>query len=194
MKVDVHRTFFTVLRQALICVGIIVSFLLATPHPPLLYAEPLISLNIENADLVSTLKEMADLAGLNVIITDDVRGTVTLRLKDVSVKDAFEVLLKITGLTQVQTGSVVGILPGARLLEQLSQEAETRALDHGAFRVEVVRLEYARARELAPILATLLTPWGTVAVDNRTNSLLIRDVPESSIFGQIQSGSMNRDP
>jgi type IV pilus assembly protein PilQ len=50
----------------------------------------------------------------------------------------------------------------------------------------VVPLRYAKAAELAPLLATLLSPWGTIAVDERTNSLIIRDIPESPMFQNHQ--------
>jgi type II secretory pathway component GspD/PulD (secretin) len=46
----------------------------------------------------------------------------------------------------------------------------------------VVPLRYVKAAKLAPLLATLMSPWGTIAVDERTNGLIIRDIPESPIF------------
>ena len=113
-----------------------------------LHAQPLVYLNMRDADVVKTLRTLADLGDLNMVISPDVDGTVTLRLKGVPVEDALEILIKTTGLAQVRKGSVIGVLPREALLEHQKQKAEARALGLGAFRTQVVRLQYARAAEL----------------------------------------------
>jgi hypothetical protein len=72
----------------------------------------------------------------------------------VSAKDAFETLLDSTGLAKVQKGSVIGILPRGSLLRQQQQKDQARGLTPGEFRTEVVKLEYAKAMELAGTLAS----------------------------------------
>lgn len=161
-------------------------FLLGRPAPAFAQAQSLVSLNVRAADLVNTLRSLAEMGGLNVIISPDVRGTVTLRLKDVPAEDAFEIVVKTTGLAQVRKGSVISILPYERLLRQQRQEAEARAQPPISLRTEIVKLQFARATELARILASFLSRWGKIAADNRTNSLIIRDSADSSIFQLIE--------
>ena len=161
--------------------GILLFFTTAPAAAPA-QAHSLISLDLRNADLVDVLRTLAQIGGLNVIISSEVKGTVTVQLSDVSAKDAFETLLDSTGLAKVQKGSVIGILPRGSLLRQQQERDQARGLTPGDFRTEVVKLEYAKATELARTLASFLSPWGSIAADRRTNSLIIRDVSESAIF------------
>ena len=145
-------------------------------------AQSSISLDLRDADLVDVLRMLAQVAGLNVIISSEVKGTVTVQLSDVSAKDAFQILLDTAGLVKVQKRFVIGILPREMLLRYQQQRDQARGLAPGEFRTEVVKLDYAKAMELAKTLASLLSPWGSIAADRRTNSLIIRDVSESAIF------------
>ena len=137
------------------------------------HAQPLVSLNVRDADVVKTLRMLAELGNLNVVISPDVRGSITLRLEDVPVEDALDIVVTTTGLSQVRKGSVIGVLPREALLEHRKQLAEMRSMGHGEFRTQVVRLNYARATELVHILAPMLSPWGTITPDERTNSLIV---------------------
>jgi type IV pilus assembly protein PilQ len=107
--------------------------------------------------------------------------TLVDRLQGVSVEEALEALLGSTGLAQVRRGAVTGIL-SETLLKQHRLQAERHTLGMAPLRTAVVPLHYSKAAELAPVLAALLSPWGTIAVDERTNSLVIRDIPESPVF------------
>ena len=160
----------------------ILLFFTATPAAVLAEAQSSISLDVRNADLVDVLRLLAQIGGLNVIISSEVKGTVTIHLKEVSAEDFFEILLDTAGLAKVQKGSVIGILPRGTLLRQQQQSDQARGLTLGEFRTEVVKLEYAKATELARTLASFLSPWGSIAADRRTNSLIIRDISESAIF------------
>jgi type IV pilus assembly protein PilQ len=170
--------------SCVLALGILLFFtanLAAAPEQ----AEPSISLNVRHADLVDLLRMLAQIGGLNVIISSEVKGTVTVQLDHVSAKDAFEILLDTAGLAKVQKGSVIGILPQGTLLRQQQQSDQARGLTPSEFRTEVVKLEYAKATELAGTLASFLSPWGTIAADRRTNSLIIRDISESAIFSSF---------
>ena len=149
-------------------------------------AQPRISLEVRDADVRETLRLLTEAGGLNLVIGPDVQGTVTLRLRNVPVEDALQIVLKTTGLVQVRVGTTVGVLSREAWLRQQRQQVELHTLGMGPTRMAVVPLRYAKAAELAPLLATLLSPWGSVAVDARTNSLVIRDIPESSIFQKPQ--------
>ena len=76
-------------------------------------------------------------------------------------------------------------MPHGTLLRQQQERAEARGLAPVEFRTEVVKLEYAKATEVARTLAPFLSPWGSMAADRRTNSLIIRDISESAIFNSF---------
>jgi type IV pilus assembly protein PilQ len=160
--------------------------LLSIAWTPSVQAQARVSLNVRNADMRETLRMLTEAGGLNVVIGPDVTGTVTLRLQDVPVEDALQIVLKTTGLVQVREGTTIGILSRETWLRQQRQQVELHTLAMGRTRTAVVPLQYAKAAELAPLLATLLSPWGTIAVDERTNSLIIRDLPESPMFQKPQ--------
>ena len=163
------------------CITAVLVFLTLS-GPPGAQAQHRVSLDARNADIRATLRRLTAAGGLNVVIGPDVTGTVTLRLRDVPVEEALQLALNTTGLVQVREGTTVGILSREGWLRQQRQQAELHTLGRGRTRMAVVRLRYAKAAEVAPLLATLLSPWGTLAVDERTNSLIIRDMAESPLF------------
>jgi type II secretory pathway component HofQ len=146
-----------------------------------------ISLDLRDADLVATIRLLAEIGGLNVVINEEVKGTVTVRVEDVSVDDALEVLFRTAGLAETRKGSLIGILPRETLLKQQREEAEARARPPVSFRTEIVKLQFANAMDLARTLTPFLSRWGKIATDKRTNSLIIRDTPNSSVFQLIGS-------
>jgi type II secretory pathway component HofQ len=181
----------TLIASCVLALGILLSFT-AIPVVRAARAQSSISLDVRNADLVDVLRMLAQIEGLNVIISSEVKGTVTVQLSDVSAKDAFETLLDTAGLVKVQKGSVIGILPRGTLLRQEQQREQARRLTPGDFRTEVIKLDYAKATELAKTLASFLSPWGSIAADRRTNSLIIRDVSESAIFNPLLTSNKSR--
>jgi type II secretory pathway component HofQ len=181
------------IASCVLAFGILLSFT-AIPAVQPAQAQSSISLDVRNADLIDMLRMLAQIEGLNVIISSEVKGTVTVQLSDVSAKDAFETLLDTAGLVKVQKGSVIGILPRSTLLRQEQQREQARRLTPGDFRTEIIKLDYAKATELARTLASFLSPWGSIAADRRTNSLIIRDVSESAIFNPLlTSNNPTRD-
>jgi type II secretory pathway component HofQ len=181
------------IASCVLAFGILLSFT-AIPVVRAARAQSSISLDVRNADLIDMLRMLAQIEGLNVIISSEVKGTVTVQLSDVSAKDAFETLLDTAGLVKVQKGSVIGILPLGSLVKQEQQREQARRLTPGDFRTEIIKLDYAKATELARTLASFLSPWGSIGADRRTNSLIIRDVSESAIFNPlVTSNNPTRD-
>jgi type IV pilus assembly protein PilQ len=162
----------------------VLFFLLSLGQTSLPCAQTRISIAARHADVRETLRMITEMGGLDVVIGPDVTGTVTLRLQDVPVEDALQTVLNTAGLVQVREGKTIGILSREAWLQRQRQQAELQILGRARTRLAIVPLHYAKAAELAPLLATLLSPWGTIAVDERTNSLVIRDIPESPMFQQ----------
>ena len=139
-----------------------------------------ISLDFKDADIQNVLRVLADVSGLNIIATDDVKGKVTLHLSDVPWDQALDLVLRSNRLEKTQEGNVVRISTVARLKEErealrAAQDAE-RELE--PLRVKYVRVNYARADEaLIDKVKGVLTERGSVTFDDRTNTIIVRDIP-----------------
>jgi type IV pilus assembly protein PilQ len=142
------------------------------------YTGRLISLDLQDTDIDNALRIIAEVSNLNIIASDDVTGKVTLRLIDVPWDQALDVILKTNGLDKVQEGNVIRIAP----VEKLRQEREMLRMAQQAeeelqpLRVQYIRVSYAKAAELQPLVETVITERGTVASDERTNQLIVKDI------------------
>ena len=142
-----------------------------------------ISLDFKDADIQNVLRVLADVSGLNIIATDDVKGKVTLHLNDVPWDQALDLVLRSNRLEKTQEGNVVRISTVARLKEErealrAAQEAE-RELE--PLRVKYIRVNYAKADEtLIEKVKGVLTDRGSVTFDDRTNTIIIRDIPRGT--------------
>jgi type IV pilus assembly protein PilQ len=143
-----------------------------------------IDLKVTNADVTEVLRTFAQISGLNIVVQPGVSGTVTAELENVPWDQAFEEVLKINNLGFEREGNVIRIAPNS-VLRQEAQErqqlAQARALVI-PLRTVMRRLSYARAPEVANLLrsgtAGLLTQRGSVIVDDRTNTLIIKELPD----------------
>ena len=144
------------------------------------YTGRLISLDLQDTDIDNALRIIAEVSNLNIIASDEVTGKVTLRLIDVPWDQALDVILKTNGLDSVTEGNVIRIAP----VEKLRQEREAlrdakqaaRALED--LTVKYRRVSYARADDLREQVEAVLTERGTVAIDDRTNQLIIKDIKQ----------------
>lgn len=143
-----------------------------------------ISLNFHDAELGSVLAAIAEFTGLNIVVGNGVSGRVTLRLDQVPWRQAFDLVLRSQGLVSQRQGDVIlvtaqgGAVAGASLNTTIASAAPLPPLGW-----EQVRLRYARAADMATLLRGdqglgLLSERGRVAVDRRTNTLLVQDTPE----------------
>ena len=140
-----------------------------------------ISLNFQDIEVRSVLQLLADFTGINIVASDDVTGSVTLRLEQVPWDQALDFILKSKGLTKRESGNVLLIAPSEQMAirEQVELAAEEQAQVLSPLRSEMIRLNYANASDLEAIIKnennSLLSPRGQISVDERTNTLLIRD-------------------
>lgn len=140
-----------------------------------------ISLDFRDADVRNILKLIAEISELNMIIGDEVKGRMTIKLVDVSWDEVLEVILQSQSLGMVRMGNVIRVAS----LEKLRKEEETQlALKRSKekmedLRTELVRLNYAIAKDMIPVLKMFLSERGTVIADERTNTLIIRDASEN---------------
>lgn len=138
-----------------------------------------ISLDFKDADIGNILRLMAEVSNLNIIAGEDVKGKVSLRLVDVPWEQAFDIILKTNGLGRTQEGNVVRIMP----IMKIKQESEEAAASKKAkekledLEVKLLSVNYAKASELEPQVKGMLSDRGTISVEPRTNTLIIKDTP-----------------
>ena len=165
----------------LIGISVLSSQLKSLAQPLAQYGGRRITLDFVDADLRNILKLIAELNELNIVAGDDVRGRVTIRLVDVPWDQALEVILQSQSLGMVRIGNVIRIAPIERLRREREDElASKRAVEKlGDLRTGMIHLKYANARNMVPVVEKFLSERGTVSADERTNTLIIRDISKN---------------
>ena len=150
----------------------------AGPAPQKWSGEP-ISVNLKDVDLKDFFRLIHEISGLNIVVDPDVSGSVTLVLIDVPWDQALDIVLRNNGLSSTLEGNVLRIATRNRLkTEQEENRDLAKAREEAAEPVvHTVQLSYAQASELENTLKRFLSSRGEIIRDNRTNTLIIRDVP-----------------
>jgi type IV pilus assembly protein PilQ len=142
------------------------------------YAGRRISLDFKDVQIADVLRLIAEVSDLNIIAGDEVQGTVTIRLVDVPWDQALDVILLTKGLGFVRVGNVLRIAPA----EILKVEEEVRLQERRNkekledLEVKLQPVNYASVDDVSELVRRLLSPRGTVNTDNRTNTLIIKDI------------------
>ncbi|WP_084155670.1 type IV pilus secretin PilQ [Halomonas halocynthiae] len=149
------------------------------------YSGKHISLNFQDIEVRSVLAIIAEFTGLNLVASDSVTGRVTLNLDDVPWDQALDLVLKSHGLASRQRGNVIVVAPALELSQRESQALVTRSQQQALvpLQTQYIPIRYARAEQLAKLVRSeggfgLLSERGRVAVDARTNTLLVQDTSE----------------
>jgi len=149
------------------------------------YVGDRLSLNFQDIEVRSVLQLIADFTGLNVVVSDSVRGNITLRLQDVPWDQALDIILKTKGLDKRQRGNVLLIAPAEEIAnrERVQLESQKQVRELAPLRSEFIQVNYAKASDLASLIgskdAALLSERGTVKIDARTNTLIVNDTDQS---------------
>jgi len=156
-----------------------------------------VTFNFQDIPVRSALQLIADISGLNLVASDSVGGSVTLRLVNVPWDQALDVILRAKSLDKRRNGNVVWVAPQAELAkyEQDLADAKLKAQDTAELVTDYVPISYGKASDIAKLLTTgsmqssggtggantqrgFLSPRGSVSFDVRTNTLLLNDTPE----------------
>lgn len=136
--------------------------------------------SFKNADISNILKFIAKVSGLNMVINPNVTGKFTCELVQVPWDQALEIMLKVNGLDMIQEGNILRI----GRVEDLAQEAkrrqelrEAREME-GNLEVSTRTLSFAKVNDVQAILKKQMSPRGELVIDERTNTLIISEVPE----------------
>jgi type IV pilus assembly protein PilQ len=146
--------------------------------PQKVYTGRKLSLDFKDADIKNILRLIAEVSNLNIIVADEVTGKITMRLVDVPWDQALDIVLQSKNLDKRQVGNVVRIAPvdvlrkedQARLQEQKSREGLEPLVS------ELIPVNYATAKEIMPQVKSILSERGDVKADERTNTLIIKDI------------------
>jgi type IV pilus assembly protein PilQ len=145
------------------------------------YSGERLSLNFQDIEVRSVLQLIADFTGINVVVSDTVGGSLTLRLKNVPWDQALDIILKTKGLAMRQTGNVMLIAPSEEIAarEKLELESQKQIEELEPLYSEFMQINYAKADVIATLLkspeTSLLSERGMVTTDERTNTLLVQD-------------------
>ncbi|MFT5033067.1 MAG: type IV pilus assembly protein PilQ [Bacteroidia bacterium] len=152
------------------------------------YVGEKLSLNFQDIEVRAVLQLIADFTELNLVASDTVSGSITLRLKNVPWDQALELVLKTKGLGKRLVGNVLMVAPAAEIAERERQEIESQkqVQELAPLRSEFVRIRYADAKDLMGVFERksrgdkdegddILSERGRVVLESRTNSLLITE-------------------
>jgi type IV pilus assembly protein PilQ len=140
--------------------------------------DELVDIDLHRADVRHALELLAEIAGLHLVFGDEVAGQVTLTLRQVRWSDALRVILRAHGLELERHGDILLVTPAQQFADGRTRELEAReqCQQSAPLRTRILRLSHATAAAMAPVVRATLSPRGSVQVDARTNSLIIRDV------------------
>jgi type IV pilus assembly protein PilQ len=162
------------------------------------YSGERLTLNFQDIDVRAVLQLLADTSGQNIVVSDSVQGSLTLRLQNVPWDQALDIVLRTKGLGMRRRDNVilVGLSDELANREKAELQAKKEVEELAPLRTEYLQVNYAKAAELQalikgrPISASggaaaaggaansLLSPRGTVSIDERTNTLLVQDTPD----------------
>jgi type IV pilus assembly protein PilQ len=149
------------------------------------YSGERLTLNFQDIDVRPVLQLLADTSGQNIVVSDSVKGRVTLRLQNVPWDQALDIVLRTKGLDMRRKNNVIIVAPQAELAAQEKAElaAQKDIQDLAPLRTEFLQVNYAKATEIARLVksgggGSLLSARGSVTVDERTNTMLVQDTAE----------------
>ncbi|RZV36862.1 MAG: type IV pilus secretin PilQ [Chromatiales bacterium] len=144
-----------------------------------------LSLNFQDIETRSVLQLLAETSGKNIVVSDTVQGNVTLRLRNVPWDQALDIVMTTKGLDMRQNGNVIMVAPAEEIAarETADLEAQLAIQELEPVYSEFLQVNYAKAGDLSDLIigtesGSMLSERGSIAVDDRTNTLLVQDTAE----------------
>ncbi len=140
-----------------------------------------VTLNFQDIETRAVLQLLAEISGRNIVVSDTVQGNVTLRLNSVPWDQALDIVLTTKGLDMRQNGNVIIVAPAEEIAarEKADLEAKQAIQELEPLFSEFLQVNYAKASDLAALIKegenSMLSERGSVAIDERTNTLLVQD-------------------
>ncbi|MDH3339240.1 MAG: type IV pilus secretin PilQ, partial [Gammaproteobacteria bacterium] len=146
-----------------------------------------LTLNFQDIETRAVLQLLAETSGRNIVVSDTVQGNVTLRLRNVPWDQALDIVMTTKGLDMRQNGNVIIVAPAEEIAarETADLEAKQAISELEPLYSEFLQVNYAKATDLSNLISggggaanSLLSDRGSIAVDDRTNTLLVQDTAE----------------
>jgi len=145
-----------------------------------------LTLNFQDIETRAVLQLLAETSGRNIVVSDTVQGNVTLRLRNVPWDQALDIVMTTKGLDMRQNGNVIIVAPAEEIAarETADLEARNAISELEPMYSEFLQVNYAKASDLATLIGetggsgTMLSDRGSIAVDDRTNTLLVQDTAD----------------
>ncbi|MCG8556574.1 MAG: type IV pilus secretin PilQ [Proteobacteria bacterium] len=140
-----------------------------------------IDLDFKDADIHNLLRLISEVGNVNVVTSDEVQGSVTIRMRNVPWDQALDVILQAKGLGMVRRANLLRVAPMTTLEKEreLAIARKKQQIELAPLETRLVPVSYAQGADLAARTKELLTDRGRVSVDERTNMLVVRDIPEA---------------
>ncbi len=147
------------------------------------YTGDKLSLNFQDIEVRSVLQLIADFTGLNLVASDTVSGSITLRLQNVPWDQALDLILKTKGLDKRQIGNVLLVAPADEIAarEKLELETNKQIAELAPVRLDIIQVNYAKAADVVSLIEAdeeLISSRGFVSSDARTNTISVRETSE----------------
>jgi type IV pilus assembly protein PilQ len=148
-----------------------------------------LTLNFQDIETRAVLQLLAETSGRNIVVSDTVQGNVTLRLRNVPWDQALDIVMTTKGLDMRQNGNVIIVAPAEEIAarETADLEAQLAISELEPLYSEFLQVNYAKASSLAELISgggggnAMLSDRGSIAVDDRTNTLLVQDTADRLI-------------
>ena len=145
-----------------------------------------LTLNFQDIETRAVLQLLAETSGRNIVVSDTVQGNVTLRLRNVPWDQALDIVMTTKGLDMRQNGNVIIVAPAEEIAARETADLEARAAisELEPMYSEFLQVNYAKAADIASLISgtsegnSMLSDRGSIAVDDRTNTLLVQDTAE----------------
>ena len=147
------------------------------------YTGEKLSLNFQDIEVRSVLQLIADFTGLNLVASDTVAGSITLRLQNVPWDQALDLILKTKGLDKRQIGNVLLVAPAEEIAarEKLELETSKQIAELAPVRLDIIQVNYAKAGDIVELIKAddeLISDRGFVSSDVRTNTISVRETAD----------------
>ena len=146
------------------------------------YSGALVSLDFKNLDVLDALRTIAEVSGMNIVVSDAVKGNVTLKLDNVPWDQALDLILDLEDLAKVEEGNIVRIDTKERMQSARQEKLAELEADKKIERLQtkIIPVNYVKSQELLQIIKPMMTQGrGEASSHKSTNTLIIRDIPDT---------------
>lgn len=145
------------------------------------YVGKKVSFEFKDIEIHNLLRIIAEISKKNIVVADDVQGKVTIRLRNVPWDQALDLILRSKSLGMEDLGNIIRVAQLAKLEEEARLRADRKKAEKLSreLSVQLVPVNYATAAEMSNRVREILSERGNVTVDTRTNTLIVRDLPEN---------------